>query len=179
MTSGGKALKFNRDTSDKVSKSPHPRGRPYSRGFRMNPASSKLAFLAHEPSSPGNEHSQLALWMSAGLAGMVSAVLLARAPFFQSLLARFGPERRARKPSPEKSLPMLASAILGSSRSTIQAVFGPPRSAVIDGIGVVVHPQQVYWQSDTWYYPLRRQGPMAIAINFDEDLATKVEFFTM
>ena len=146
----------------------------------MNPASFKLALPAYQRSSPGNEHNQLALWMSAGLAGMVSAVLLARAPFFQSLLARFGPEkRRAKKPSPKKSLPMLASAILGSSRSTIQAVFGPPRSAVIDGIGVVVHPQQVYWQSDTWYYPLRRQGPMAIAINFQDDLATKVEFFTM
>lgn len=118
--------------------------------------------------------------MAAGLAGMVSAVLLARAPFFQSLLARFGPrKKRAKKPSRKKSLPMLASAILGSSRSTIQAVFGPPRSAVIDGIGVVVHPQQVYWQSNTWYYPLCRQGPMAIAINFQDDLATKVEFFTM
>jgi hypothetical protein len=117
--------------------------------------------------------------MAAGLAGMVSAVMLARAPFFQQLLARFGPAQpRAKKPSPRRSLPMLASAILGSNRSTIQAVFGPPRSAAIEGVGVVVHPQQVYWQSDTWYYPLSTQGPMAVAINFADDLATKVEFFT-
>lgn len=146
----------------------------------MNPASSQLASPLVESSSSGNEHNQLALWMAAGLAGMVSAVMLAKAPFFQSLLARLGPEkRRAKKPSPEKSLGMLASAILGSNRSTIQAVFGPPRSAVIEGVGVVVHPQQVHWQSDTWYYPLRRQGPMALAINFQEDYAAKVEFFTM
>jgi hypothetical protein len=145
----------------------------------MNPASSKFGSPIVERSSPANQHNQLALWMAACLAGMVSAVMLARAPFFRRLLARFGPANpRARKPSREKSLPMLAGAILGSSRSTIQAVFGPPRSAVVEGIGVVVHPQQVYWQSDTWYYPLRRRGPMALAINFQDDLATKVEFFT-
>ena len=73
---------------------------------------------------------------------------------------------------------MLAEAILGSSRSAIQSVFGPPRSATVEGVGVVVHPRQVYWQSDTWYYPLLRQGPMVIAINFIDDLAAKVEFFT-
>lgn len=149
-------------------------------GACMNPVPAKFASLNGNHSSPGNEHNQLALWMAAGLAGMVSAVMLARAPFFEALLARFGPNKqRIKKPSQEKSLPMLASAILGSSRSTIQAVFGPPRSAVIEDVGVVVHPQQVYWQSDTWYYPLRRQGPMAIAINFQEDHAAKVEFFTM
>lgn len=118
--------------------------------------------------------------MAAGLAGMVSGMMLARAPFFEGLLARFGRDKsRARKPSQEKSIPMLASAILGSSRATIHAVFGPPRSAAIEGVGVAVHPQQVFWQSDTWYYPLRRQGPMAIAINFQEDHASKVEFFTI
>lgn len=145
----------------------------------MNPASSKSALRSIDHASPAGEHNQLALWMAAGLAGMVSAVMLARAPFFQNLLARFGPAgRSARKPSRRKSLPMLASAILGSSRATIQAVFGPPRSAMVDGVGVVVHPQHIHWQSDTWYYPLRRRGPMALAIQFQDDLATKVEFFT-
>jgi hypothetical protein len=145
----------------------------------MNPASSKSASPLAGQALPAGEHNQLALWMAAGLAGMVSAVMLARAPFFQNLLARFGSaNRRARRPSHQKSLPMLASAILGSSRATIEAVFGPPRSAAVDGVGIVVHPQQVYWQSDTWYYPLRRRGPMALAIQFHEDLAAKVEFFT-
>jgi hypothetical protein len=145
----------------------------------MNPVHSNFVSPVAERSPAANEHSQLALWMAAGLAGMVSAVILARAPFFQQLLARFGPAQpRAKKPSPQRSLPMLASAILGSDRSTIRAVFGPPRSAATEGAGVVVHPQQVYWQSDTWYYPLSSQGPTAVAINFADDLATKVEFFT-
>lgn len=171
-------FKSGRRASDKETDAQIRAGPHYS-GVLMNPASSKSALPRSDPPSPENEHNQLALWMAAGLAGMVSAVMLARAPFFQELLARFGPaRRRARKPTRKKSLPMLASAILGSSRSTIQAVFGPPRSAVIDGVGIVVHPQQVYWQSDTWYYPLRRQGPLALAIQFHDDLASKVEFFT-
>jgi hypothetical protein len=145
----------------------------------MNPVHSNFALPVAGHAPAANEHNQLALWMAAGLAGMASAVMLSRAPFFQNLLARFGPaSHRAKRPSRESSLPMLASALLGSDRSTIQAVFGPPRSAVVEGVGVVVHPQQVYWQSDTWYYPLTRQGATAVAINFSEDLATKVEFFT-
>ncbi len=33
------------------------------------------------------------------------------------------------------------------------------------------------WLAETWYYPLPRNGPMAMAINFSEDFATAVEFF--
>lgn len=145
----------------------------------MNPAN------PHSDSNDGaagNVNNQLSLWAAAGLAGMVTGMLLARAPFFEELIQqvarRAGRRRQPKPPSKERSLPMLAGAIIGSSKATIQAVLGPPRSAVVRGVGVVVHPQQVYWQSETWYYPLRRQGPMAIAINFCEGLATKVEFFT-
>lgn len=110
---------------------------------------------------------------------MITGMMLARAPFFEAMLKRLGQGRRSNaKPSTARSLPMLASAIVGSSKATIEAVLGPPRSVAIPGIGVVVHPKQVYWQSDTWYYPLRRQGPTAIAINFSDDFATTVEFFT-
>ena len=73
---------------------------------------------------------------------------------------------------------MLAGAIVGSSKSTIESVFGPPRSASVSGVGIVVHPKMVFWQADTWYYPLPQNGAMAMAINFAEDLATQVEFFT-
>lgn len=172
-------LKSASGTSDKKNKSPQPRAGGRIFGVCMNPASSKFAFVQADDTSLGSVHNQLSLWMAAGLAGMVSGMMLARAPFFEELLARFGPEKlRRKKPSPRKSLPMLATAILGSSRATIHAVFGPPRSAVVEGVAVVVRPQQIFWQSDTWYYPLRRQGPMAIAINFQDDFATKVEFFT-
>ena len=73
---------------------------------------------------------------------------------------------------------MLAGAIVGSNKATIESVLGPPRSAAVKGVGVVTHPKMVFWQADTWYYPLPRNGAMAMAINFDEDFATQVEFFT-
>ncbi|HEY2584490.1 MAG TPA: hypothetical protein VGI81_01850 [Tepidisphaeraceae bacterium] len=144
----------------------------------MNPDKSHFESQQSHPAT-GHEYGQLALWTAAGLAGMVTGMLLARAPFFEAMLKRMGQGRRSKaKPAATRSLPMLASAILGSSKATIQAVFGPPRSVAIPGVGVVVHPQQVYWQSDTWYYPLNRQGPTAVAINFSDDHATKVEFFS-
>lgn len=146
----------------------------------MTPHNSKHP-RAGDPDPPqhGNDFAQLALWMAAHFAGMITAVLLARGPFFQALAARTGRGKTAiRKPSPRQSLPILAGAIIGSSKSTIESVFGPPRSAAVHDIGVVVHPKMVFWNADTWYYPLPREGPMAMAINFRDDLATQVEFFT-
>lgn len=72
---------------------------------------------------------------------------------------------------------MLAGAILGSDKAMISAVLGPPRAAAMDGVGIVVHPQMVFWQSSLWYYPMPRDGMIALAITFDDDLATRVEFF--
>jgi hypothetical protein len=126
------------------------------------------------------DFTQLALWMAASVAGMVTALILARGPFFESMLARLSrtPSKKAKKPTPEQSLPMLADAIIGSSKSAIASVFGPPRTADLPGIGLVVRPKVAFWQADTWYYPLPRNGPVAMAIAFDEDLAHQVEFFT-
>ena len=139
----------------------------------------------HRPKLPapretrGSDFTQLALWMAANLAGMVTAILLVRGPFFRKLLKKLGGgSTRGRRPTREQSLPLLAGAIVGSSKSTIESVFGPPRSAALVGVGVVTHPKMVFWQADTWYYPIPRHGPMAMAINFNEDFATDVEFFT-
>ena len=144
----------------------------------MNPVDSQYQSGA-DHSGRGSEFSQLALWMTASLAGMMTAVLLARRPFFEKIMSRVGMGKRsAKKPSPQHSLPMLASAIIGSNKSTIEFVFGPPRSAAVKGVAVIVQPQLVFWQADTWYYPLPRNGPMALAINFSDNLATQVEFFT-
>lgn len=133
-----------------------------------------------------SELSQLALWLAAGLAGMVSAVLTARTPFFRAVMRRLGVpagstdlEGCARvaeslRPGREQSLPMLAEAIVGTSKSAIASVFGPPRSAV------VTHPSAAlgatFWQADTWYYPLPKSGPLAMAIEFTGDDASRVEF---
>lgn len=126
------------------------------------------------------ELSQLALWMAGNFAGLVTAVLLARGPFFKAMSARVGRGKpMSNPPSPRQSLAMLAGAIIGSGKEMIESVFGPPRSIGIDGLGVLVHPQKLFWHADIWYYPLPRQGTMAMAINFQDKTATQVEFFTM
>jgi hypothetical protein len=126
-----------------------------------------------------NDFNQLALWTAATLAGMATSMLLSRGPFFRKLMARLYPQRRPinfdSRPSHAEALPMLADAIIGSPRETILSVFGPPRSAAInDNIDPV---QSSYWRACTWYYPLHRQGRMAMAILFENDLARAVDFF--
>ena len=128
-----------------------------------------------------SELSQLALWMAASLAGMVTAVLAARTPFFRSVMQRLGlasdaGAARPKRPTREQSLPMLAEAIVGSSKSAIASVFGPPRSAVVMHAGGPTPSGATYWQADTWYYPLPKSGPLAMAIQFHGDDARQVEF---
>ena len=124
------------------------------------------------------ELTQLGLWMAANCAGMVTAVLLARGPFFKALAKRTGWGKTSIKPSnDEKSLSLLAGAVAGCDRATIEAVFGPPRSTALTDLGVIVHPQKIFWHAPIWYYPLPRYGNMAMAISFDDQMAHRVEFF--
>jgi hypothetical protein len=142
------------------------------------------AATALSVSSGVSELSQLALWMAASLAGMVSAVLAARTPFFKSVLRRLGiadgaeshPKVRKLRPVREQSLPMLAEAVVGSSKSAIASVFGPPRSAVVMHASGSAGNGATFWQADTWYYPLPKSGPLAMAIEFNGDDARRVEF---
>ena len=99
-----------------------------------------------------SQFTQLALYMAATVAGMVTALLVARRPFFEQLLrsmggnaiarprsrrakrvaSRPGPgSRRAVPPTPEESLPLLAEAIIGNTKAAVASVFGPPRSAAL------------------------------------------------
>jgi len=64
-----------------------------------------------------------------------------------------------------ESLADLRDAIVGNGKQEIASVFGPPRSAAIQGA------------ADTWYYPLRKRERLAMAIQFDKGLAREVEFF--
>jgi len=136
-----------------------------------------------------SELSQLALWMAASLAGMVTAALTARTPFFRGVMRRLGIADASQnggnsnltpvRPTREQSLPMLAEAIIGSSKSAIASVFGPPRSAVVMHAAVAVTggaAGATYWHADTWYYPLPKSGPLAMAIEFQGDDARRVEF---
>ena len=126
-----------------------------------------------------NDFNQLALWTAATLAGMVTTMLLSRTPFFRKLMSRLYPDRRPlsfhSSPSRGESLPMLADAIVGSPKATIIAVFGAPRCAVVRNPVDWVHPN--FWQADTWYYSLPRNGRLAMAISFHDELAKYVDFF--
>ena len=112
--------------------------------------------------------SQLALWSAANLAGMRTARLFEREPFFRRLMRKLVGKRRGRgyrgkPPAPMEMLKMLASALMGADRSTIFTVFGPPRGVA------VVDPTEPMWLAATWYYTIARQRQTAVAITFDED----------
>jgi hypothetical protein len=120
--------------------------------------------------------SQLALWSAANLAGMRTERLFEREPFFRRLMRKLvgkrrGRSRRGRPPPSRETLPMLASALMGSNRQTIFTVFGPPKGVA------VIDPSEPVWEATTWYYAMVRQRQMAIAITFDEDHACDVEFY--
>ena len=146
-----------------------------------------------------SEFTQLALYMAATVAGLVTALLVARRPFFESLMRRVGggeggrpqayrarrvPSRpgraakRAVQPTPEESLPLLAEAIIGNTKAAVASVFGPPRSAALRGVVKAdAASGPGYWKATTWYYPLPRSGALAMAIEFDDESARRVEFF--
>jgi len=131
----------------------------------------------------------ISLWMAGSVAGLVTAALISQVPLFRSLVRRLRlrwnrdgstPKHKpsgkpARNPSPQEALPMLADAIIGSSKSAVAKVFGPPQSAVISSEAPGPKPA-TFWIADTWYYPMRRNGPMAMAIRFTQDSARTVEF---
>ena len=124
------------------------------------------------------ELTQLGLWMAANVAGMVTAVILGDGPFFKALAKRVGRGKTASQPpSQQKSLTMLAGAVIGCDRATIEAVLGPPRSTGLTDLGVIVHPQKIFWHAPIWYYPLPKNGNMAMAISFEDQVANRVEFF--
>ena len=158
----------------------HPKRRP--RNKKVAPPAAD----PHKASGPVSDFTQLALFMAASLAGMVTALLIARRPFFQSLLRTVGggakgkrraPRRSSRRPTAEESLPMLAEAIVGNSKQAVASVFGPPRSAAVRGVVSPAGKSPAFWQASTWYYPLPRNDTLAMAIEFDDDSARRVEFF--
>lgn len=166
----------------------HPKRRPRNRNAPQPTAD------ANTGSDGAGDFAQLALWMAASLAGMVTALLVARRPFFESLLRSVGGKQgggagkgRGRmkagamnalsRPTAEESLPMLAEAIVGNSKEAVASVFGPPRSAAVRGVVKPAGKSPAFWQASTWYYPLPRNDALAMAIEFDQNGARRVEFF--
>lgn len=125
---------------------------------------------------------QLALWMAATLAGVVSAVLLARGPHFRRIQRNVGTRRRRRKaslrPTRSQSLPLLAQALVGNSRKAVAEVLGLPRAAVLAGTMTLESGQCTMWRAQTWYYLVDGGDGMGMAIAFEDDFASSVEFFS-
>lgn len=72
-------------------------------------------------------------------------------------------------------LSRLRDAIVGSGRTAIVRVFGPPRT--FSNLGTLKSEwSSGYWQSDVWYYALNDERKIAMAIFFDGDRAQRVEF---
>jgi hypothetical protein len=130
----------------------------------------------------------VALWMAGSLAGLMTVALIHQSPLLRKMISRLrlGPNplalRKSKtvgkysgRPSTTEALPMLAQAIVGSSKAAVAKVFGPPHIAVISSATPVITPA-TFWLADTWYYPMPRNGPLALAIRFDDDSARKVDF---
>ncbi len=152
--------------------SAHERRETVGQDARLSPSTSAV-----------RDFGQLALWMAATLAGMVTGVLVARAPHFRRMqrsvgvAAPKGKRRQFARPTKTESLPLLAGAIVGTSRNTVAAVFGPPRAAVVNGAIEPGSAGSSMWQAQTWYYPLQQEQSLAMAIEFVDDSARHVEFF--
>ena len=72
---------------------------------------------------------------------------------------------------------VLAEAIIGNTKAAVASVFGPPRSAALRGVVKAnAGTGSGYWNATTWYYPLPRNESLAMAIEFEEESARRVEF---
>ena len=70
-----------------------------------------------------------------------------------------------------RSVHMLRRAILGRGKGSVLAVLGRPHAARY------IAAANSSFQADTWYYPMDHRDRSAIAVTFDNGVATRVEFF--
>ena len=111
---------------------------------------------------------------AAGIVGaIVLAFLAANSAMFAALFKRLfkTPSRPLRK---RGSFAALRRTILGTRKHTVAEVLGPPPAA--GAAGKPSAPGQPhYWYAGTWYYPLDPAEKSAVAIEFSQGVATKVD----
>jgi hypothetical protein len=79
----------------------------------------------------------------------------------------------------------LREMILGRSKASVAARFGPPRTAVMHAAarssnssgGIPSAGPSAFWRADTWYYAFDPATQTAVAVRFENDVARAVEFF--
>jgi hypothetical protein len=67
----------------------------------------------------------------------------------------------------------LRAMLLGQSKASVAARFGPPRTAVVQG----AMGQTAFWRADVWYYAVDAASQTAMAVTFADGTARAVEFF--
>ena len=106
------------------------------------------------------------LWPLLIMGGVVATVALVAIAFLllQSQLRHRRPARNARDRNGESSpsLQSFRNAILGVDKGTILRALGPPPATIGQGIAT---------RDDTWYYPLDPSQRLALAIQFQDDVA--------
>jgi len=113
--------------------------------------------------TPGDPPWVKALFLAPAVVGSFCALVL----LGQSRSVRHGLRRligRGAPAAPTGALDAVRARIVGQDRRRIASVFGPP-------------PASTSAPCVTWYYPVRTVERTAMAISFEDDRATRVEFF--
>ena len=133
-------------------------------------------WLLDELPSAG-EFTRLALWMAGALAGVTTPTHAALGRHFHALARRLGwPVRGVRvyRPGRVEAMSLLADAVVGTGRLSVASVFGAPRCAVTAD-GAVATDEDV-WLGQTWYYPVSSPAASAVAVEFEDEQASRVVF---
>jgi hypothetical protein len=162
-----------------------------------------LAAAVHAPplATPGHhpimlelpevgEFTRMALWMVGAFAGLSTPTHASLGRHFRSMAKRLGwpvgrdwqessgavnKRGKPASPSAAAAMTLLADALVGSSRSAIASVFGPPRCAVAADRAVLAG--DAVWRGQVWYYPINHPSADAVAVEFDgEEQARRVVF---
>jgi hypothetical protein len=87
---------------------------------------------------------------------------------------------KPKRPNSQRDPKALLAAIPGNNKTTIAAVFGPPRaSAGFAAVAPAILVKSDYIHADTWYYPLDSSAQTALVVRFADDVALDAELLTI
>jgi hypothetical protein len=87
---------------------------------------------------------------------------------------------KPKRPNSRRDPKALLAAIPGNNKTTIAAVFGPPRaSAGFAAVAPAILVKSDYVHAETWYYPLDSTAQTALVVRFADDVALDAELLTI